>query len=725
MNSLCSFYLGIINTDDVVGVEFVETFANRVAKELAASIITPAGRFESVPLIRCLSQLVAYGIVDPKSLWDILDDVVKIAGEILSGDLPGAFQPYTDHLICLALGALPFGGEELLCSVPDKFNQLLNRCSKYVDNRPYQTNDGLKPFAGKVGDDDQMFLSDCGAASHLTEMLRAIEEMRERSGYSFDTIPRLASFYEEDLLSNTTMITLRPVSMSGRLSPQTTNADTIARDIIEWYPPRGIIRFLKEEHTKGDRLLIERIIAEDYFLHTMHYFEGDRVECAKRLARSMPLNYAYDPLLCEVIFGQMLRLPDMEFKTVMYGTLMVDLCKLVATFPRAMSACVRECFSRMSIIDPYLRQRLAEWLAYHVSNYDFAWPWQKWSHVLDAPKYDCQRRFCADVIARMIRLSYWDRIHDVLPEQFRELLPPKPQIQDLPSDPNGDLETIWASKTVDLIRKRTKADQLDDWMKSNELEAVLGGKVAVVRMLLRALLVAGQKTYSHMIIALERYYGPLAILINDGGEEAQMASIDTIWQVWRENLQRAAMAVDRMMTLRLVSANTVVGWVFKTGTISSLDDQHKYNFGWESLHVAVNKVIARVDDVKTDIAKLQQDASSEDVTNKISAKQEVLKECEKDASETLIHVVKNFVKVTDNLFSSNEAVSSYSSLESIDGVQESASKETVLFFELLLFTKAFIRHYHQSFANCTAEIRQVAEGAKIPLTQSVIISSLV
>ena len=59
------------------------------------------------------------------------------------------------------------------------------------------------------------------------------------------------------------------------------------------------------------------------------------------LVAGLPLPYAYEPLLCEVLFGQMLRLPRPQFKPIMYSTLMVDLCKLRRLFPRAMSACVR------------------------------------------------------------------------------------------------------------------------------------------------------------------------------------------------------------------------------------------------------------------------------------------------------------------------------------------------------------------------------------------------
>jgi len=74
------------------------------------------------------------------------------------------------------------------------------------------------------------------------------------------------------------------------------------------------------------------------------------------------------------------------------GGAQVDVCKLVPTFPRSMSACVRECFSRLGAMDPELRGRLSDWLAYHLSNFEFMWPWDKWRAVLDAPPHNAQRR---------------------------------------------------------------------------------------------------------------------------------------------------------------------------------------------------------------------------------------------------------------------------------------------------------------------------------------------
>lgn len=58
-----------------------------------------------------------------------------------------------------------------------------------------------------------------------------------------------------------------------------------AASVLELFPPRGIIRLLPPEHTELGRLKMERLVAEEYILDTIHFFEADRVECAKRLAK--------------------------------------------------------------------------------------------------------------------------------------------------------------------------------------------------------------------------------------------------------------------------------------------------------------------------------------------------------------------------------------------------------------------------------------------------------
>lgn len=69
-----------------------------------------------------------------------------------------------------------------------------------------------------------------------------------------------------------------------------------AAAVLEAFPPHGIIRLLPPEHTSHGKPQIERLVAEEYILDTMAFFEGDRVQCAQRLA-SEPLRPT-SPLAC-------------------------------------------------------------------------------------------------------------------------------------------------------------------------------------------------------------------------------------------------------------------------------------------------------------------------------------------------------------------------------------------------------------------------------------------
>ena len=109
------------------------------------------------------------------------------------------------------------------------------------------------------------------------------------------------------------------------------------------------------------------------------------------------------------------------------------------------------------------------------------------------------------------------------------------------------------------MRSKTPAEGIESWAEEEGLQAALGGTAGALRAWARCLLVAGAKSYSHMSVALERYYGPLQALTARAGEEGEAALVDVAAAVWAASPQRAAMAVDRLMTLRLVSGARALG----------------------------------------------------------------------------------------------------------------------------------------------------------------------
>ncbi|KAJ8636427.1 hypothetical protein MRB53_010694 [Persea americana] len=48
------------------------------------------------------------------------------------------------------------------------------------------------------------------------------------------------------------------------------------------------------------------------------------------------------------------------------------------------------------------------------ANFQFIWPWEEWAYVLELPKWAPQRVFVQEVLEREVRLSYWDKIKQIL-----------------------------------------------------------------------------------------------------------------------------------------------------------------------------------------------------------------------------------------------------------------------------------------------------------------------
>lgn len=57
-----------------------------------------------------------------------------------------------------------------------------------------------------------------------------------------------------------------------------------AAALLNAFPPRGSIALLPRQQTHGSKSDIDHLIMEQYVLDTIHYFDGDRVACARKLA---------------------------------------------------------------------------------------------------------------------------------------------------------------------------------------------------------------------------------------------------------------------------------------------------------------------------------------------------------------------------------------------------------------------------------------------------------
>ena len=90
------------------------------------------------------------------------------------------------------------------------------------------------------------------------------------------------------------------------------------------------------------------------------------------------------------------------------------------------------------------------------------------------------------------------------------------------------------------VKHKVMSEGVLAWIGEQGLEAELGGPKGVLSMVLRALLVAGAKSFTHMITALERYCLVLQTLLAQTGAEV----------CWLEHLSATVLKLKLLALMR-------------------------------------------------------------------------------------------------------------------------------------------------------------------------------
>ena len=69
------------------------------------------------------------------------------------------------------------------------------------------------------------------------------------------------------------------------------------------------------------------------------------------------------------------------------------------------------------------------------------------------------------------------------------------------------------------VRDKRTPQEVLQWAKDKKLEDELDGQLGFLKVVLRGLLIAGSKSFTHMLIALERYDDLLTNLLSQTGEQ--------------------------------------------------------------------------------------------------------------------------------------------------------------------------------------------------------------
>lgn len=467
-------------------------------------------------------------------------------------------------------------------------------------------------------------------------------------------------------------ITPDPGPVNGNLSgPKPENPDSKG-------PEKKLFTF----GLASDRTLMEKLVLRMYIADIVDNFSTNHVLAAERLL-TFPMLNNVDGEIVEGLFSQLCAMPEPMFAPVYYGTLFVDLCRVKdSRLPVKLLTAVEAMFQDAGLFDPESFDRLTEWFSFHLSNFEYKWNWSDWALYADTDmvdKFPFRALFCKDVLSRCIRLSYYERILDIIPEEMKFFLPPKPtngnkaRFDDTVNDQLMTVVTGKDKQEAKVVMERLctllpiRAVPPDAEMrKKAENEAIR----LRLSSLIRAILLAGCKTLSHFDTVAERYLSLLLQMAEAGGTDAKRLVTLEVSVFWSDVHIRRMYVLDKLSMHRVIDGLSIIDSVFSEERgdgqeiVPLTDEELKEKLGdsssWEMVRLVMQRARAREDGARAELTAASQAAAAanEGETERAESRLENAKtgteRAKKEISELLLFGFRRLFSVCQRLLKRGE-----------------------------------------------------------------------
>ncbi|KAH8357218.1 hypothetical protein KR084_010040 [Drosophila pseudotakahashii] len=365
------------------------------------------------------------------------------------------------------------------------------------------------------------------------------------------------------------------------------------------YPPPRVSFSLFPHDTGGQEhqlqlpplLSIERHLLEVQIQDILGSSHNERRTCADSLlafAATKP-ELAVHHCIVEVILGEMLKLPTSQWVTINYSSLLVELCKRLPTkLPRLVNILFADIlFDRLDTMSVACFDRLVNWLSHHLSNFAFCFHWAKWGQRLpspvDASASNLQPKvvFLRELLKKCIRLSYHQRLVDIVPEVLAGFLPPAP----FPRFKFVD-ETLPGAKLSKSLLEAMRNKQCSPEMISSLIGDTTGiGPLLKINVFTQNCLHLGSKSFSHTFAILRKYQSVFKEM-TAGDLEKQHAILNGIFEVWVDSEHMKFVVAEKLHRVQVIECRSIVSWIFSPQMRKELTKMYL----WELLHSTVRHV---------------------------------------------------------------------------------------------------------------------------------------
>ncbi|XP_060904528.1 nuclear cap-binding protein subunit 1 [Labrus mixtus] len=570
--------VGLLNARNYnFGGEFVEAMIRQLKETLKNNLY-----HEAVYLVRFLSDLVNCHVIAAPSMVAMFENFVSVTQE---EDVP---QVRSDWFVYVVLSCLPWVGKELYEKKDVEMDRLLSQIEGYLKSRVKTHVPMLQVWTAEKPHPQEEYLDCLWAQIQKLKKDRWQERHVLRPYIAFDSV-----------LCEALQHNLPPFTPPGHMPD------------AQYPMPRVVFRMFDYTDAPEGPVMpgshsVERYVIEENLQCIIQTHWRERKTCAAQLLsypgkNKIPLNYH----IVEVIFGELFQLPCPPHIDVMYTTLLIELCKLQpGSLPQVLAQATEMLYMRLDTMNTSCIDRLINWFSHHLSNFQFRWSWDDWSDCLAVDLQKPKPKFVKEVLEKCMRLSYHQRIVDIVPPTFSALIPADPifvykymdeSSASLPGYPvsitvsNAIKNRASNEEILTILKEVPNPNQEDD---DDEGETFNPLKIDVF---LQTLLHLAAKSFSHSFSALGKFHEILKVLTDS--DEGKLHILRVVYEAWKNHPQMIAVLVDKMIRTQIVDCAAVANWLF------SQDMAHEFTrlFVWEILHSTIRKMNKHVQKIQVEL----------------------------------------------------------------------------------------------------------------------------